>query len=290
MSGASWTAAMRRNDHATAWKLAAADAARRDPAQRDDPALPYHLRWVWDGRDFDGRQVLVRCYHGYGDTLQFARFLPLLAHRAASVTVEMQPRLLPLFRGFPGISRLIPFDVTAPAPPQACDIEIMELPFALKATPLDAPPISLDVAPAALPARTLALCWEAGDWDQDRSIPEALMARLCRAPAITLVAAPTTLPVLNPEGCPLDLVRTAALVAGAAVVVTVDTMVAHLAGTLGRPTLLLLKHEPDWRWPLEGDRTPWYPTLRVIRQQRPGAWEGVIERARAAIDALDRAG
>ena len=281
---------MRRNDHATAWRLAAADLARRDPSRRDDPTQPYHLRWVWDGRDFDGCDVLVRCYHGYGDTLQFARFLPLLSRRAASVTVEMQPRLLPLFRSFPGIDRLIPFDVTAPAPPRACDIEIMELPFALRAAPHETPQVRIDVVPTVLPPQTRALCWMAGDWDAERSVPESLIARLCRGPTITLVGAPTALPVLNPEGCPMDIPQTAALVAGAAVVVTVDTMIAHLAGVLGRPTLLLLKHEPDWRWPLEGDWTPWYPTMRIIRQQRPGDWSGVVDYACSVIDEMEQAG
>lgn len=280
---------MRRGDFAAAWKMAAEDLARRDPAERDNPALPYHMRWVWDGRAFNGRDVLVRCYHGYGDTIQFARFLPLLSRRAASVTVEMQPRLLPLFSGFPGIDRLVPFDVTAPEKPHACDIEIMELPFALQATSRDAQPVSFDSAPAALPADTLALCWQAGEWDEGRSVPEALMERLCRPPAITLVGTPTTLPVLNPEGCPMDLVRTAGLVGGAAIVVTVDTMVAHLAGTLGRPTLLLLKNDPDWRWPLASDRTDWYPTMRIMRQQRPGAWDDVIDRASDVISGREQA-
>lgn len=285
-----WTAAMRRGDHEQARAIARAALARRDPATRDDPRLPYHLRWVWDGRPFDGKDVLVRCYHGYGDTMQFARFLPLLARRAASVTVEMQPRLLPLFQDFPGIGRLIPFDLAAPVKPFACDIEIMELPLALEAGPLQAPPVPLAVTPAALPPGCLALCWQAGDWDEGRSIPEAAVAPLCRPPAITLVTAPTALPVLNPEGCPMDLPRTAELVAGASLVVTVDTMAAHLAGTLGRPTLLLLKHQPDWRWPLEGERTDWYPTMRVLRQPRPGDWAGVIARARAAIDGFDAEG
>lgn len=278
---------MRGRDYAGALAIARDNLRERDPAGRDDPALPYHLRWVWDGRPFDGLDVLVRCYHGYGDTLQFSRFLPLLARRAASVAVEMQPRLLPLFRGFPGIARLIPFDVADPVKPAACDLEIMELPVALQAGPLDAAPVPPAIAPRDLPPGCLALCWQSGDWDADRSIPEALMAPLCRPPALTLVATETGLPVMNPEGCPMDLPRTAALIAGSSLVVTVDTMAAHLAGTLGRPVLLLLKRHPDWRWPVEGARSDWYPTMRVIRQKEPGDWAGVIARAREAIAAFD---
>lgn len=271
-----WTQAMRRGDFPAAWEIAAQALAARDPATRDDPALPYHLRWVWDGRPFDGRDVLVRCYHGLGDTLMFARFLPVLARRAARVTVEMQPHLVPLFRGFPGIDRLVPFDVARPLPPQDCDTEIMELPLALRAGPADAPIPRTGITPAALPPDTVALCWGAGDWDAERSVPQAMFASLCDGPALSLMAGPTDLPVLNPEGCPLDIMLTAQLVAGAGLVVTVDTMIAHLAGMLGRPVWLLAKHDPDWRWPTDSARTPWYPTMRVFRQPAPGDWASVI--------------
>ncbi|WP_230312470.1 glycosyltransferase family protein [Paracoccus lichenicola] len=284
-----WTCAMRRGDFPAAWAIAARAMAARDPATRDDPALPYHLRWVWDGRPFDGRDVLVRCYHGLGDTLMFSRFLPLLAGRAARVTVEMQPHLLPLFRGFPGIDRLVPFDVARPLPPQDCDLEIMELSLALRAAPGDAPLPALPVAPAPLPPGTVALCWGAGDWDAGRSVPPAMFAPFCQGPALSLMPGPCALPVLNPQGCPLDILRTAELVAGAALVVTVDTMIAHLAGMLGRPVWLLVKHDPDWRWPVQGTRTPWYPTMRVWRQPAPGDWAAIIDQAAAALPRLQPA-
>ena len=276
-----WTQAMRRGDFAAAWDLAARTLAGRDPATRDDPSLPYHLRWVWDGTPPDGRAVLVRCYHGYGDTLMFSRYLPLLAQRAGSVTVEMQPRLVPLCQGLAGV-RVVPFDVARPLKPMACDIEIMELPLVLRAGP-DVPVLPLAVAPAPLPPGTVALCWGAGDWDMDRSIPEAEFAPLCRGPALSLMPGRTALPVLNPEGCPMDMAATAALVAGAALVITVDTMIAHLAGTLGRPVWLLLKHEPDWRWPVRETHTPWYPTMRLWHQRAPGDWSGVLAEAAAAL-------
>lgn len=266
---------MRRGDFPAAWDIAAKALAARDLATRDDPSLPYHLRWVWDGRPFDGRNVLVRCYHGLGDTLMFSRFLPLLAARAASVTVEMQPHLLPLFRDFPGID-LRPFDVAHPLPPKDCDIEIMELPLALGAGPANVPIPRMKVMPAALPPGTVALCWGAGNWDAERSIPQAMFAPLCNGPALSLMPGPTDLPVLNPDGCPLDIMLTAQLVAGAALVVTVDTMIAHLAGILRRPVWLLLRHDPDWRWPTDSTRTPWYPAMRFFRQPALGDWEAVM--------------
>ncbi len=289
-----WTEAMRGERFAQAWALAEAALKARDPATRDDPRLPYHQRWVWDGRPFTGRNVLVRCYHGLGDTLQFARFLPLLGREAASVSLEVQPRLLSLLAQTPGLAGLIAFDPAYPTPPSECDIEITELAFALRAPPAAVPPPYLHAPPtapaAALPPGTIGLCYRAGDWDAGRSIPPALLEPLCRGRAcVTLVAEPTTLPVVNPAGCSFDVPATAALVASCALVITVDTMIAHLAGALGRPTWLLLKAEPDWRWSADAPGTPWYPAMRLFHQQRPGDWEPVLREVAAALACQTRA-
>jgi hypothetical protein len=278
-----WIDAMRAGCFEKAWAIADCLDARRDPATRDDPALPYHLRWVWDGTPFDGKHVLVRCYHGLGDTIQFARFLPRLAARAASVTVEAQERLCGLLAGTAGIDRLVPFDPAAALPRAECDIEITELAFALRERPSRAPPPYLRVAPAALPAGTIAICYASGAWDADRSVPASLFASICRsARCITLVAEPTDLPVLNPAGCPYDMAATASLAAAADLIITVDTMIAHLAGAMARPTWLLLKAEPDWRWPAGDRSSPWYPSMRLFAQPRPGDWP-------AAVRAVERA-
>ncbi|WP_375287723.1 glycosyltransferase family 9 protein [Sphingomonas sp.] len=280
---ARWTAAMRAGDHSTAWTLAGATLAERDPATRDDPALPYHLRWVWDGTPVDGQDVLVRCYHGLGDTLQFARFLPLLARRAASVTVEAQPRLISLLNGLGAGIRFMPFDVANPLPASECNVEITELPFALRATPEQAPAPYLQAEPAALPPGTIGLCYSAGDWDPTRCVPPALLAPLCQGPCVSMVAEPAPFDALNPEGCPFEMDATVALVAGCALVITVDTMIAHLAGALGRPTWLLLKHDPDWRWDPARRDTPWYPTMRLFAQPSPGDWPAAIAEVAADL-------
>jgi hypothetical protein len=273
-----WVRATRAGDHARAWQLCEQQAALRPPAERDNPALPYHLRWVWDLAELDGRDVLVRCYHGLGDTIQFLRFLPELRKRAATVTLEVQPRLIPLLpQGC--ADRVVPFDVAHPLKPAERDVEIMELSFALRAAPRAYPPPYLAIAPAALPAGTIGVCCVSGDWDSDRSISPALLAPLLTGrPCITLDAKPSLLPVRNPEGCPFDMAETAALVAGCALVITVDTMIAHLAGALGRPVWLLLKHEPDWRWAPDTGRSEWYPTARLYAQPSPGDWRAVVAR------------
>lgn len=268
--------AVRAGDHHRAWAIAAEVLAGRDLATCDDPALPYHLRWLWNGQPLDGRHVLVRCYHGLGDTIQFARFLPQLRRRAASITLEVQPRLAWLFEGL--VDRAVAFDPAHPLKGSEADVEIMELSFALRLAPSAAPPPYLHVAPALLPEGTIGLCCQSGEWDPARSIPPELLAPLCTGrQCVTLDAVASPLPVLNPRGCPFDLPATAALVAGCALVITVDTMIAHLAGALGKPTWLLLRHEPDWRWAPESGRSDWYPSLRLFAQPRPGDWQSVAE-------------
>ncbi len=276
---------MRRGDYQMAWRLSDAVRTTNDPATRDDPRLPAHLRWVWDGRRFDQRHVLVRCYHGLGDTLQFSRYLPALRRRVASLTVEVQPELLPLLSGIAGIDHLVGFDTARPLPPSDCDIEVMELAAALRIEPTALPPPYLRVKPAEITTdAAIGLCWMAGGWDHERSIPASLLSPLTRYPCMALCPGSTELPVLNPEGCPGALLDTAALVASLPLVITVDTMIAHLAGALNVPTWLLLKHESDWRWMTGRGDSPWYPSMRLYRQRAPGDWGDVIQRVSAELE------
>ena len=312
---------MRRGDYAAAWAVNDAVLAGRT-SPPDDPRLPYHLRHVWDGRPFDGRDVLVRCYHGLGDTLQFLRYLPALRARAAFVALEAQPELVPLLRGMPGVDRLIPFDVAAPASPAGCDIESMELFHALRLAPgfitISYLPFSHAApSPAALPRDDLSrnagevkpmhapgplhlsrssrersprasaageglsigLCAKAGDWDSERSIPLPQLAAALPAharPVRLQRADADALDWANPGATLVDIMETATLVRAVDLVVTVDTMIAHLAGTLGRPVCLLLKKRADWRWMDQGQGSPWYPSMRLYRQHRVGDWSAPL--------------
>jgi ubiquinone/menaquinone biosynthesis C-methylase UbiE len=270
-----WRAAMRRGDFAAAHAVADAVLAARDHASRDDPRLPYHLRWVWDGRALDGADVLVRSYHGLGDAIQFARFLRPLRERAASVTLEAPPSLVPLLQAADLGCDIVPFDERRPLPPRAgvVEIELMELAHALRATP-DAPPVPIPYLRAPdRPARAhgVGLCWRAGDWDPARSVPrEALFAALGDVPAIAIP---------RPDGgLHADVLPTARLIAGLSLVVTVDTMVAHLAGALGIRTFLLLRAECDWRWMSGRTDSPWYPSMRLYRQETEGDWSAPLAR------------
>ena len=284
--GLAWVAAMRRGDFAAAWAVNDAVLAGRDPRTRDDPSLPYHQRWVWDGTPFEDADLLVRCYHGLGDTLQFSRYLPILAARARRLTVEAQPELLPFLAAAPGTGTLVPFNPAHPMPPAPCTLEIMEAGHVLRCLP---PPLRLPLPPHTLTPRPslgrlrAGLCWAASGWDPDRSVPPHCLGILAAVPGVAWTClqqgGPRDIgetrfgPPLPPGG---DVAGTAALLRTLDLVVTVDTMVAHLAGTLGVPALVMLKAEPDWRWLPDRARSPWYPSLRLCRQPVPGAWEPLL--------------
>ena len=130
-----WMSHMLRGDFEGAWRLADADRDRRRRAGIIGANWPRHMRPVWDGAELAGARVLVRCYHGFGDTIQFARYLPLLAERAALVRVEAQPELIPLLRNLPRIADLMPLGTEErPLARFGCDaeIDVTELPHAFR--------------------------------------------------------------------------------------------------------------------------------------------------------------
>lgn len=276
---------MRAAQYERAWRISDDVLRGRDRATRNQTGVPYHLRWVWDGTEVDGRDVLVRCYHGLGDTLQYARFLPALRARAASVTVEAQPELLALIAP---LAHAIAFDPGNPLPCSECDVEIMELSHALRLGPADVPVPYLTAPGApAPPTGGIALCWQSGGWDPTRSIPlDLLRSALPEAPLISLQRGPAAIEAadgfLNPGDQETDIGRTAALIAASTIVVTVDSMVGHLAGGLGHPTMVLLKRCADWRWN-EGQRAAWYPAARLFRQQQGGNWAAALAELAAAL-------
>jgi hypothetical protein len=235
---------------------------------------PYHERWVWDGQPLDGKDLLVRCYHGLGDTIQFARYLPLLKNRGRNLTVEIQRCLIDLLQPLhPGIE-FRPFDPAHPHAPLGCELEIMEAAHALRATLLSESVPYLSVprgqeVKGRHKAPTIGLCWSSGDWDPERSIPYDLLEGMLAGFDIRLVS-------LQRDALP-DFVQTAATVAALDKIITVDTMIAHLAGALGRPTCLLLKAEPDWRWAGRGRTSVWYPSMRLYRQTVPGDWREPLD-------------
>jgi len=278
---------MRRGEFDAAWEIGDAVLRARGGEPRDD--LPRHLQPVWNGAPVDSQRVLVRCYHGLGDTVQFIRFAPLLRRRAAEVTVWAQPALIPLLRTARGIDRLLPLHDAAPGVEYDVDVEVMELAHLLRATPAtlpaEVPYLHADPAPLPRDGRlAVGVVWKAGDWDDRRSVPLPLLAPLAALPGVTLhilqrgdalAERPAGLGVVSGSD---DVAETARVMRALDLVISVDSMPAHLAGALGVPVWTLLHVDADWRWMERREDTPWYPTMRLLRQEHPGAWEPVIAR------------
>ncbi|HYW06437.1 MAG TPA: glycosyltransferase family 9 protein, partial [Longimicrobium sp.] len=257
--------------------------------------LPRHLQPVWNGDPVDGKRVLVRCYHGLGDTIQFIRFAPLL--RAAEVVVWAQPALIPLLRTARGIDRLVPLHDGAPDVEYDVDVEVMELAHLVRATPatLPAEVPYLGAEPAPLPRDgrlAVGIVWKAGDWDDWRSVPLPLLAPLAAIPGVHLhILQRGDGLAERPDGFGTlagsdDAAATARVMKALDLVISVDSMPAHLAGALGVPVWTLLHARADWRWMEGRDDTPWYPTMRLLRQRDAGDWRPVIERVAAGLRAM----
>ncbi len=283
---AAWLAAMRRGDFPRAWTLSDRVLAERVSAG-PDWTLPRHEQWIWDGRTFEGKRVLVRCYHGLGDTIQFARFLPLLGGIAASVVVLAQSSLLPLLGTLDGDFELLPLHDGTPDVEYEVDIESMELAHALRVTlatlPATVPYFRVRAAPRVSARFSVGLVAQAGDWDSERSVDPASLVEAVRgrASVFNLQLAPPIAGIAD-LSTP-NVLSLARRMRAVDLVIAVDTMVAHLAGALGVPTWLLLKADADWRWMEDRSDSPWYPTMRLFRQPAPGDWSSVLAEVRTSL-------
>jgi hypothetical protein len=300
-----WLAAMRRGDFEEAWRqtdrieLPRRAAEKRGNFRRE----PHHL--VWNGEPFAGRRVLVRCEHGLGDTIQFARYFPVLRQEASCVIAKVQPALLELFAGMGGIDLLINGWTAEPDPEHDLEIECMELPYAFRSTPGTLPakvpylPISRIEDASALRVewpkneQRIAVVWSASSWDTTRSVSLAQLAPIFRVEGCRFYSLQQgrEREEMRTSGFPIEPLsertegarEAAAAMLAMDLVIAIDGMPAHLAGALGRPTWVLLQHTADWRWMDTGTSSPWYPTMRLFRQPAPGEWEPAIEQMASAL-------
>jgi hypothetical protein len=289
----SWIHAMQRGEFADAWKISDALLATK----KDQTDLPRWFQSVWDGRSVVGKRVLVRCYHGLGDTIQFIRYARSLKAIAAEVIVWVQPSLIPLLRSVCGIDRLLPLHDGVPDVEYDVDIELNELPYLFRTTlatiPADVPYIFVEPASLSRTGKlSVGLIWQSGDWDNRRSIPFSEVKRLAQLRGIAWhilqreagrAGWDGSLGSISGGDNPLD---DASLMRALDLVISVDTMTAHLAGALGVNTWTLLPSEPDWRWMLDRDDSPWYPTMRLFRQREQGKWDKVIDNVAAQLSTL----
>ena len=267
------------------------------PQRRDFPQP------LWRGEPLDGRRILIWGEQGAGDGIQFIRYAPLVRQAGGDPTLEVLPHLERLISWMDGSYRVVnalstgvEFDVHCP---------LMSLPERFR-TELDSiPPPARFSIPSALRAKwsarlrtglpAVGLVWAANPTytnNAARSIPAALLARIVQLPGIRCwglqvgpAAAETPAGVENLAGDLIDFAETAALIGQLDLVITVDTAVAHLAGSLGKPVWVLLAYASDWRWLLDRTDSPWYPSMRLFRQKSPGEWPGVVDRVIGELSA-----
>ena len=255
----------------------------------------------WSGDELlQGRTILLHAEQGLGDAIQFARYVPEVARRGATVLLEAHRGLAPLLAQLPGVSLTIARGDPLPAFDLHCPLMSLALAFGttLETIPREVPYLH---APAAHLERwrtrlgprrrpRVGLAWSGSTTlrnDRNRSIPLARLDAVRQLPLDFFslqqevrdadLPALSSGPAITQFGAELEDFRdTAALVHLMDLVISVDTAVAHLAGALARPTWVLLPWSPDWRWLLERDDSPWYPTARLWRQPRAGDWDSVI--------------
>jgi hypothetical protein len=262
---------------------------------------------LWLGREpIAGRTILVYAEQGLGDTIQFCRYARLLAERGATVLLRVQPPLVALLQGLEGVSLV--FGAGEAPPPFDVHCPLLSLPLAFGTTLETIPPGGAYLRPtgatfagrlAAWGARLgatdrprVGLVWSGNVHhknDRNRSIPLQAFAAIA-SPRARFIALQNEIrdadrAVLAQRGdiewhgdALVDFAETAALVAQLDLVISVDTSVAHLAAAMGKPVWLLLPLNPDWRWLLGREDSPWYESMRLFRQTRRAAWGDVLER------------
>jgi tetratricopeptide (TPR) repeat protein len=267
---------------------------------------------VWSGEPIEGKRLLIHAEQGHGDSIQFVRYARLARRRGAKVILECQERLLRLFAAQP--EPLADTIVTNRTPLPEFDLRVpmMSLPAcfgtdfdSIPAAPsylAPVPGLRFDLPAAPADARLkIGLVWAGNPGhhqDRLRSCALEALRPLLALPETAIY--PLQLEVGETERAILsahpgvvwidreqrDFADAASAIMQLDLVVTVDTAMAHLAGALGVPALLLLSLGADWRWMVDRDDSPWYPSLRLLRQVRPGDWAGVVrqlvERVRVA--------
>lgn len=282
------------------------EARKRTPMPVGVRQFPKPL-WLGD-EDIAGRTVLVHAEQGLGDVLMFSRFAVPLADRGAQVMLSVPQRLVALFEGFDPRVRVV-----GEEPPPEFDVHVpmASLMLALKATPDTLPaPTPLQADPQRLAhwrqvigegGRKIGIAWQGAKASNDvgRSFPVSLFRDIAAMDDVRLVSLQKgygseqleTLPpgmAVRSLGADFDqgpdaFFDTAAAMAACDLIITSDTSIAHLAGSLGRPVWVVLRHSPEWRWFLGRADSPWYPTARLFRQPSPGDWQGAFAAVKDAL-------
>jgi tetratricopeptide (TPR) repeat protein len=267
----------------------------------------------WLGKPIKGRTILIHAEQGFGDTIQFSRYLPLVAERGAKVVVECQPSLAGLVRRIPGVSVVV--ETGKPLPDFDLHCPIPSLPRAFRTTRDDIPakPVYLEANPLAVKEwRTrlnkdgamfrIGLVWSGnpqhGGGDAQRALAVRELMILPQLPQIRYYSlqrgqaerelVETGLGNVVPNLAPQidDFDDLAGALSGMDLLLAIDSAPAHLAAALGKPVWLIVPNSPDWRWTLMGESTPWYPSMRLFRQKERGEWAPLMTHIAAEMLAL----
>jgi Flp pilus assembly protein TadD len=237
----------------------------------------------WPGGDPKGRTLLLSTEQGFGDALQFSRYAVWMAERGARVILRTQAPLVRLLKTLPGIADVV--SMADQLPPFDFHLPVMSLPSLYGEMPVPIPYLSADPAVIDLPGRRIGLAWSGNPrpgqrsahlLDARRSLTRAHFDDIAAIPGVSVIS-------LQREG---DFADTAALIMALDLVVSVDTSVAHLAGSLGKPVCILSRYDGCWRWLQGRDDTPWYPSARLFRHPSPGDWATPLDALRKHIVTL----
>ena len=268
---------------------------------------------IWLGEEaIEGKTILVHRDEGLGDTIQYARYLPMLAARGARVILVVEKQAYPLLSGLPGVSQCLLFPANA-LPPFDFHCPMSSLP-SIFGTRVDTIPSATSYLPQPAEGRVQAwegrlgrhdrlrvgLVWSGNPThrnDHNRSMPLRTLARILDLDATFVSLQKDPRPddqemlrgraeIVDLTADLTDFVETSALIACLDLVITVDTSVAHLAAALGRPTWILLPYTPDYRWLLNRHDSPWYPTARLFRQTQTCDYGEVLDRVRGQLGVM----
>jgi Tfp pilus assembly protein PilF len=261
---------------------------------------------MWDGGDLAGRTVMLYGEQGFGDTIHFARYVPLVRKRGGKAVMACQPKVLRLMKGLPGVEEFVSpldalpkFDLHCPVPglPLALGMPRPEnyswAGAYLKSDAKDRERFAEEIGGASGKLK-VGLVWSGRAKPEGRSIPLRMLAPLAH-PNVQFYSLQVgegstetpaeTMTLIDATSKIRDFADTAALIDQLDLVIGIDTAVVQLAGALGKEVWTMLKRVPDWRWQMSGDRTPWYPTMRLFRQMEFGDWGPVIGEVAAALAA-----
>ncbi|MDR4499745.1 MAG: tetratricopeptide repeat protein [Candidatus Scalindua sp.] len=266
---------------------------------------------MWDGSSLNGKSILIHTEQGFGDTIQFARYLPMVQVLGGKVILECQNELICLLRDFSGIDEFLEYTPTCkPAIPFDVHLSLLSLPrifgTTLDTVPADIPYIKVDSQLVKKWSKRvgnndnfkIGIVWAGSSKNinnMNRSCSLADFAILAEIPGITFYTlqkgpasgeaanSPEGMEIINLEKELEDFADTAAVIANLDLVISVDTAVVHLAGAMGKPVWNLLTFAPSWRWLQKRDDSPWYPTMRLFRQSHPHVWTHIFQQVKEKL-------